>query len=57
MKNTFLKALPLVFLFALAGCEQDGAMENAGEELDQAGENISESVEEGTDNTKDTFNQ
>lgn len=57
MKNPFLKALPLVFLFALAGCEQDGAMENAGEELDQAGENISESAEEGAENTRDNFNQ
>jgi len=57
MKNTMLKALPLVFLFALAGCEKDGPMENAGEELDQAGENISESVEEGSENARDTFNQ
>jgi len=49
MNSNLLKALPLVCLFALAGCEQEGPMERAGEQVDEAAENVGENFEEHTE--------
>lgn len=49
-----LKALMIAFLLAgtgaLAGCQEDGPMEEAGENIDDAVEDAGDSVEDATDN-------
>ena len=51
MKGNLWKTLGLVALMAMlaggiAGCEDEGPMEEAGESMDQAAENAGDSVEE-----------
>ncbi|SFH97789.1 hypothetical protein [Modicisalibacter xianhensis] len=51
MKGSLWKMLGLVALMAMlvggiAGCEDEGPMEEAGESMDQAAENAGDSVEE-----------
>lgn len=52
MKIRATLAAPLLlsaFLIALAGCDDDGPLENAGEEVDEAVENTGDAIEDGTD--------
>lgn len=42
----FIIVVLLSFLLALAGCEQKGTAEKAGEKVDQAAEKVSEKMEE-----------
>ncbi len=53
MNSNLLKALPLVCLFALAGCEQEGPMERAGEQVDETAERVGESIEENTEQLRE----
>lgn len=39
--------------FALTGCDNDGPMEEAGEEIDEAAENVEDSVEDAADDVED----
>ena len=56
--KTILKQLSLALLlalsvFALAACDQDGPMENAGEEIDEAVEGAGDNLEEAGDEIED----
>ena len=57
MKNPLLKALPLLFLFAVAGCEQEGPAESAGEQIDETTENVGDRMEEATEEARENTNQ
>lgn len=55
--NSITKTLGfLLFMgtaLALSACEQDGPMENAGEEIDEAAEDVRDSVEDAADEVED----
>lgn len=45
MKNNLLVASAMAATLMLAGCEQEGPMERAGEDLDNAMEDVADSLE------------
>lgn len=54
MLMNHLKTLLMVAMFGLgtlglAGCDDDGAFENAGEEVDEAGENMQDQMDDAED--------
>lgn len=48
-KTLTASLLASVLVFALAGCDKDGPLENAGEEVDDAVEDAGDAVEDATD--------
>jgi len=50
-------ALILASLIALAGCEPDGPMENAGEEIDDAVEDVQDTTEDAVDEVEDEVDE
>ena len=57
MKFTDLTKLLIAALmasaFALTGCDNDGPMEEAGEEIDEAAENVEDGVEDAAEDIED----
>ncbi|GEM_PF-985662 len=57
ISQSILKILGIVVILssalALTACEQDGPMENAGEEIDDAVEEVGDSAEDAADEVED----
>jgi hypothetical protein len=46
MNSKLIKALPLLLLFGVVGCQQQGPAERTGERIDDAGQRTGERIED-----------
>lgn len=53
MLKKILLALMLVSAFSIAGCEQEGPAERAGENIDEAAEEVEEAAEDACEEVKE----
>lgn len=56
MKKLCVATLTLTAALALAACEQQGPLEEAGETLDEAAEDVGNAVEDACEDAKDAAN-
>lgn len=54
VKNLFLLSLIFAGSLGLQACEQEGPLENAGEEIDEAAEDAADAIEEACEDATDS---
>ncbi|MEQ9452027.1 MAG: hypothetical protein RJQ07_10635 [Pseudomonadales bacterium] len=57
LKTTTLAVLLAIGTLSMAGCEQDGPMEEAGEKLDRAADDVGNAAEDAGDELEDAADE